>query len=397
MCLVQTRASIVARHEQEAAVEMEAGETAEADVSSDSHSEVDAERLMLPSGARLGDMRVPVHRNADGPWAQLAYEGEGTASPTASPLLFRRIGEEAGGHSERFVSSSGLHPQIPACEAHMKKHHRVFLMTVTHPSHGTSALQGLLMSSRHLTTLCRSGARQCSGANVMDKRGYGDHIGNWSYHQMLNIFGRHWDLHRRVLMDKAPMHVDDLTQTFEGAVKANFHLPVRFNQMRISHISPAYVLIWRPSCLWRLSANARNSYVSVGGHSFAYGEMRRYEELVQAHEYLTYVSAPVAVVNLGDVLWSSKRTVRRLEKFAPCLGKLDDDYLPRIGRDLVRENNWRADGSVRVFGSSVDPNSLGYNVKKGTCSRRTSLWLKLDFGERRRAESAELFLMGWSY
>merc|ERR1711924_500634 len=87
---------------------------------------------------------------------------------------------------------------------------------------------------------------------------------------------------------------------------------------------------------------------------------------VDHHHWLLREGETVLVINLADLMWRPWRTRERIQNFMPCLGELDVDYVPKLGDDLVIGNLWKADGSARAFGETIDPSSF-YDVESQTC------------------------------
>merc|ERR1719162_1289383 len=95
--------------------------------------------------------------------------------------------------------------------------------------------------------------------------------------------------------------------------------------------------------------------------------MKLLETQVRAHRYLRKQGVPIIVVSMADLIWRPSRTTKRMRHFMPCLGKLDADFEPTLGKEVLPSNMWKARGSVKTFGMQVDPHSLGYNLPRNTC------------------------------
>lgn len=59
-----------------------------------------------------------------------------------------------------------------ACYRNQSSDRRLFLMSLIHPFQGSTALEGLLMSSKRVSTLCSYNAWECEGRKIMEGLGY---------------------------------------------------------------------------------------------------------------------------------------------------------------------------------------------------------------------------------
>lgn len=186
-------------------------------------------------------------------------------------------------------------------QVHKPPKTRTFLMALAHCFHGSTALEGMLMSSKKLTTLCSSGVSNCEGGVIMMRHAQqmlksGDTVlggsylerlpedvelleegrdqerfaKNWNYSEALDQFSQYWDLDRPVLFDKTPNILLDLEAVYKGFKQAT--LPAAFRRKGVSHLEYAFVLMWRPSCLWKLSSHALKNITEHGMDNYAQSE-----------------------------------------------------------------------------------------------------------------------------
>lgn len=327
----------------------------------------------------------------------------------------------------RFHAKHGKDGRMPNVSyVHEMPKRRIFLMALSHCFHGSTALEGLLMSSKNLATLCSSGVPNCEGGAIMmrhaeqtlvsgDKTmtasdrvavvdGHEMYISeelwqermatHWNYSEALDQFSRYWDLDRPVLFDKTPNVLRDLATVYKGFKQAA--LPEAFRIRGVSSLEYAFVLMWRPSCLWKLSSHARKNVTQHGIHDYALSELQNIQGVLDAHDFLAASNVQTLVVSLGDLVWHSEDTALRLLKFLPILGSLDANYVPTRHRDLTAGNNWKADGSVLEFGEMVPAHVFGYNAEAGECSPDSSLYDVLTPSDKLRAKAIELRLRSLS-
>ena len=104
---------------------------------------------------------------------------------------------------------------------------------------------------------------------------------------------------------------------------------------------------------------------------------------------------PVLLVSLAELLWRPTRFEQLLAAFAPCLGRVDLSFHPRLGRDIYPENHFgHVDGSLRGYGESKDPVACcSYDVEAAACSEPPEARYRgADGGVRARAEEVETYL-----
>jgi len=199
-------------------------------------------------------------------------------------------------------------------------------------------------------------------------------VATWDFSVMLGEFGKYWDLNRPVLFEKSPnemMQVDVVRENLKSV-----KIPEIMEQQGIKQLKRAYIILWRPICLTSISSHALKDLDQVGPEEIARRERFDMKQMVRNYEYLKARGEPVLVVSLADLMWNPSRNLQRLEQFLPCLGKLDLNFVPKMGEDVVEGNSWKADGSVSSFGASIDPSPF-YNVAKQECVPEADLFLAL--------------------
>jgi len=249
-----------------------------------------------------------------------------------------------------------------SCGAAVPPDSRALLFTLCPPYHGSTALEGVLMSSSNLATLCSSRRWQCEGREIMMKHGRSGEPSEWDYEDMLAQYSEYWNLSRPVFLEKTPSQIFAVQREHDGVLRARLPPKLR-NKHGVKHLDTIYVLMWRPVCLGVLSSHLEQEEKK---------ELDYLQRLVDAHRYLTRIGVPVLVINYADLVWRPELTLRRLSSFLPCLGQLDIDFVPREGKDVFRGNKWKVSGSVREFGRRVDPERCcDYSVEQRRCTKPT--------------------------
>lgn len=204
--------------------------------------------------------------------------------------------------------------------------------------------------------------------------------------QRLYPYSMVWNLSRPVLFDKLPGYGGDSLQQYYVAPWLTEDIPPKMREAGIEKIKLAYVQMWRPMCLAQMSTHAVEEIVTKGAREYARHELGFLENATSNYHQLRKLGFPVLVVSLADMLWNQDFMQKRLEAFLPCLGGLDFDFVPQVGEHLSQCNMWKAAGSVKSFGASMDPlDNFGYDAKSGACRGRSDLFQLLPEQERRRA------------
>mmetsp|Transcript_124721 Transcript_124721/g.233231 ORF Transcript_124721/g.233231 Transcript_124721/m.233231 type:complete len:305 (-) Transcript_124721:85-999(-) len=238
----------------------------------------------------------------------------------------------------------------------------VLVQLLADPGHGSTALEMLLMSSKNVATLCKGQTWQCEPcAFYAGKMCPGlDHDVN-VLRNATATWAEYWDLSRPLLMKKA------MYETMAHTVLEAHHmylrmvtegLPQRMQDASIQGLRFAYIAMWRPLCLGKLSS-ATPGVVR---------EVQSLQYIVDIVEKLRQeTGARVLVINYGSMLWEMEKTKKRVEKFLPEAGSLDTNWQPMLDVDIFEGNRWKADLSISQFASQKDAGSLGYDVVQQSC------------------------------
>lgn len=128
----------------------------------------------------------------------------------------------------------------------------------------------------------------------------------------------------------------------------------------------AYVLMWRPWCMAHLSSHARAAGAPTSV-TWQRHELVELEGHVVIHRELTRRGKRVLVLSYADLLWDGSRTLRRLEAFLPCAGKLSRSFLPRQGVDVFG-NDWKVKKNVQTYSVEHSSEDSGFDVRLGRCT-----------------------------
>mmetsp|Transcript_104124 Transcript_104124/g.293641 ORF Transcript_104124/g.293641 Transcript_104124/m.293641 type:complete len:354 (-) Transcript_104124:89-1150(-) len=302
-----------------------------------------------------------------------------------------------------------------ACDATPDPRSRVMLMMVVAAYHGSTSAEQLLMSSSNVATLCGALSWQCEGFRIEEFRRLPSRwrkatedpwfprsveefdFKYWDINFELSRFATYWDLRRPVLLEKTPerMQGNFLEQELSALLTAP--MPDLMKKNGIERIQPAYLILWRPFCLAKLSSHTQDWVKESSRAHLARMELRILEHQMHIHRHLHNLSIPVLVVNLGNLMWDSQSEIDRIKDFLPCAGPLDPAFVPKLGKDMYKENSWKARGSLDDFARSIDPKSCcEYDVAQRRCGRSTDMLTTLQGNARLRAQSAQEYLQAFS-
>mmetsp|Transcript_15931 Transcript_15931/g.32645 ORF Transcript_15931/g.32645 Transcript_15931/m.32645 type:complete len:362 (+) Transcript_15931:32-1117(+) len=240
---------------------------------------------------------------------------------------------------------------------------------------GSTALEGVLMSSKNIATTCSSKQWQCEPQRAKD----------YSYtgpsRKRLGAIAPYLDMKRKVFLLNKVLPCSNLERATSAMAsdlwflrQRDQPLPSPFIAAGISAVNPVVVIMWSPPCvLNRLSSHAHKA----GTNGRAFRKISDEFSIVAAafHQKLALSSSVSTgvVVNYADLLWQRGRLLTRLVEAVPCLGShLNGNYVPRIGVDIFPENKFKPRGSVASFSRNHDPvDCCGYNVSMGTCMHRS--------------------------
>lgn len=301
-----------------------------------------------------------------------------------------------------------------ACFAKMGPNRKLFLMSLVHPFHGSTALLGVLMSSHHLATLCSFNDWACEGRKILEiseearlATVSADDVGNMSIiradhfdtealdmdqmlESLLEKYSKYWNLTRSIFFDKSPhlmLHVEAVHKALES-----YPLPHRMVDAGITRLDTAYVMMWRPFCLRQLSRHERETPMDLAARE----ELAILERSVDLHKWLVRRELPVLVINLAKLIWQPLNEKERILNYLPCLNHLDMNYLPELGVDIFPGNQWKADGSVKSFGEHVDPETVGYKLRNYSCAGSFRYENTLQGSELARFVDAEVYMSVFS-
>jgi len=276
------------------------------------------------------------------------------------------------------------------CSDPLKEEDRIMLMPVVPQFHGSTALEGVFMSSPKVTTLCKADVWQCEAHFIYEAKG--ENLKDAT--DMLWEYSNLWNLSMPIFLDKGPRDLKKIYWEHAELDKERLAgLPNPMKWKGISTLTFVYVLMWRPVCLSILSHNARN-VIEADPKGFAMSELTLLEEMVEAHKYLSGKGYRLVVLSLGDLIWKPERTQERLQTFLPCLGDLDFDWTPTLFKDVWPGNKWKSNGSVKKYGEATSPwDCCRYQISEQKCYGETDYFAKLDTLDQKRAYEAQDYML----
>jgi len=299
------------------------------------------------------------------------------------------------------VSDESPGSDFQLCRANPPDGKRILISAVVEAFHGSTALEEVFMSSDKVTTPCSCGTWQCETIWLKTAQG---NVWTWNYTRVLGGLSGCWDLEKKVFFEKfmlgnhcpAPQAGDAEDDCRSRAVLEFDHrvqeaeLPDSMVLAGVKDIEVVHVLMWRPLCLAYLSSYSKSMIDT--GHEFKLTQIEviSFKEMVIAHKSLKKAGAKVMLINLGSLIWEPRRSKARIETLVPCLGEVDMDFVPLLGRDIVGGNEFKASGSVKEYGESIDPSGF-YDVMSGQCTDESFLD-GLDEVETRTALAAIRYL-----
>ena len=284
-----------------------------------------------------------------------------------------------------------------ACDASLPTSERVVLQLLVPAFHGSTALEGVLMSSDRVATICSAKTHNCEGSWLLED-------GEWPVAAVLDRFSEFWDLSLPVLMVKSAAASEssyESLQYTQGSIPDGDVLPIpldvshaapmppRMVARGIGRLRPAYLMMWRPWCLAPLSSHARDKGApsSAGWQRF---ELELNEYQAETHRVLTSHGESVLVLNYADLLWDATAARRRIERWAPCAGALDPSVNERL--EVQRSGgHWKNAASVTTYATAHPPAASGYDPRRGACVE-TLYSDELSADEVRRADEAIAYL-----
>eukprot|EP00927_Polykrikos_kofoidii_P049695 TRINITY_DN43718_c0_g1_i1.p1 TRINITY_DN43718_c0_g1~~TRINITY_DN43718_c0_g1_i1.p1 ORF type:complete len:827 (-),score=113.90 TRINITY_DN43718_c0_g1_i1:132-2612(-) len=288
--------------------------------------------------------------------------------------------------SEGVAQNASIEPVV-VCDVTVRFDRRLLLLPLV--AHDNLALDGLVMSTGNVASVCSAGTFQCRGSEIMTQAGYcngrvwwpgsraetlksepasclGGVETDWNYTHMLDLYAAHWDLRKPVLLERTPNQFLRVREMHSAIMHAK--LPSVMMEAGIRRLEPVYMIVWRPLCLYWMSTHAVAFVAKKSVKDFAIHELLAMEQLIDDHRWLVKNEAPVFVVNYADILWNFDRFKRRLTSFAPCLGeRIDAEFVPEMGVDIFRANHVGHIESVASIAARTPPHEFGYDMKSRSC------------------------------
>lgn len=249
-----------------------------------------------------------------------------------------------------------------------KLHRPEMIQLLALPGQGSTALAQLFMSSKNVATLCKGGSWQCEPCDLMqygcDFMQEGNQIDINALRNATDTWAQYWDLSRPLLLKKSMVELlrNSVVETHRMYLNMVAHgLPQRMQNASIDGLRFAYVALWRPLCLSKMS-----SPVDV---PTMVEQLQHLSNIV--HRLRKENGARVLVINYGSLVWDLENTKKRVERFLPEVGLLDTQFEPRINIDILPSNEWKVKGSMSSYASAHqhDAAMLGYSVTQQSCRK----------------------------
>ena len=256
---------------------------------------------------------------------------------------------------------------LHASSCRLDGHERIGLYLAVRCFAGSSALEGLLMSSDSLATTCAAKEWQCEPQRVK----------NYSFtsapDKRLQAFAPFFEFERKVLLMNKVLPCNNMGRSTKAMMsdiwylQQGIELPADYRAAGVTRLNPVTVLMWSPPCvLAHLSSHAKRG----SGISYENTSHEFYVTLAAFHKKLTERGVPSIVLNYGDLLWKRNAVVAALHTLVPCLGHLNPNYVPKLNSDVFRENRFKTHGSIASYAKNHDPvQCCAYNVTSGTCMK----------------------------
>lgn len=244
---------------------------------------------------------------------------------------------------------------------------RTLLLEVTPAFQGSTALFMLLASSHAVAHLCGAQTWQCEGQKLMNSSGLSlggsslvplDGEDNWNYHDMLHMYAPFWNLSKPVLLDKSTTTFTRIHQgkIVQSLLNLSMNVPQQFAEAGISRLKIAYIMMWQPPCLSKLSSHDLDPAV----------RRQQLRALMLDHQLLTKKKQPVLLFSYGSLLWAPRRIAAAVQAFLPELGQVDPSADPESVEGLTGANLFKVQGSILEFGRQK-LGCCGYNIQEQRC------------------------------
>ena len=123
-------------------------------------------------------------------------------------------------------------------------------------------------------------------------------------------------------------------------------------------------MMWVP---WCVESMFHQRHEGKDSNTIALDILAMYERTAKNHKDLRAAGGgSVLLVSYVALVWDTLKTAKRIERFMLCLGSTNAGYVPRLGRDIIKKNRWKAHGSILDYGKSNPPKKLdiGYSVEE---------------------------------
>lgn len=244
------------------------------------------------------------------------------------------------------------------------------------PGQGSTALAQLFMSSENVATLCKGRSWQCEPCDLMqygcDFMQEGNQIDINALRHATDIWAQYWDLSRPLLLKKSMIELlhNSVVETHRTYINmVGRRLPQRMQDASIDGLRFAYVALWRPLCLSKMSSPVDDPLDAAT----MVEQLQHISDIVQRLRKEN--RSRVLVINYGSLIWDLENTKSRVESFFPEIGALDTDFEPKMNIDIFPSNQWKVKGSMSSYSSAHkdDAAILGYDVTQQTCHNNDEL------------------------
>ena len=86
------------------------------------------------------------------------------------------------------------------------------------------------------------------------------------------------------------------------------------------------------------------------------------------HKAVRSLGVPILFTTYPELMYDSQGFAKRVQRFAPCLGGVDPDFLPKLNVDIWKENMLKIEGTPAEYGAANPPASFGIDPSTMRCS-----------------------------
>jgi hypothetical protein len=287
-------------------------------------------------------------------------------------------------------------PKNVACPIALPVDTRIMLLTVVQAFHGSTALASVLMSSPEIATYCSGKTWQCEGfaqarklacplktkclrdeRQLLPEERRREERRDFN---LMDLLSFNWNLTRPILHDKLFPREPGYTDLWKQSLERSEVSP-QMKKVGIRKVLPAYIIMWTPLCVMSIQKRSRTAMLGPNARNFLQTEIWNLQRMKQQHEALLKSGIPVLVISYADLLFREAYTLGRMNEFLPCAGgKMNVDFIPRLGVDVFPENRWKVRGTVHEFSAGLNPTDCcGYDVMESKCQNRTYFELIREF------------------